>query len=123
MPSVFCARARDRKGAWRILHCIPCSYSPFFLDGYPHIRHRKPSEEKQLRAAHIPTEKDREAMSFLEKKVEDLKLIVSDTVRQYFIPFLLISLIIYQRMTQTSRVIVMSQRTQTRSFWIFTRTF
>ena len=75
---MFWQQTQAREEIRKIPHCTPCSYISSLSGDYPDTRHRKRRSNK---AAGVLAEKDRHAMSFLEKKVEDLKLTVSDTVR------------------------------------------
>lgn len=75
---MFWPQIRAREEIRTIVRCTLCSYISSSLGEYSDIRHRKRRSNK---AAGVPAEKDRQAMSFLEKKVEDLKVTVSDTVR------------------------------------------
>jgi hypothetical protein len=75
---MFWPRARVREETRRIPRFTPCPYIYISSNDYPDIRHRK---KRRNKVVNVPAEKDIRAMNYLEKKVEDLKLIVPDIVR------------------------------------------
>ena len=83
MQSMYWPRAQAREETRTVLHCTLCSYESFFSGGHPNPRHRKRRSNRPSHAVGIPPEKGRQGMSFLEQKVEDLKLMVPGQVRRH----------------------------------------
>lgn len=75
---MFWPQTQTGEGIWTIPRCTHGPCVSLSSNDYPNICHRKRGSNK---AIGIPAEKDKRAMSFLEKKVEDLKITVPDTVR------------------------------------------
>ena len=107
-PSTYWPRAQARNKIRTMLRYIPCLYPPLSSDDCPNLRYRRWRGNKPSHSVSVPTERDRQAMSFLEKKVEDLKLMVPGEVRRYP-EFSFCNDANFPRMTLISRMVATSR--------------
>lgn len=79
---MYWPRTQTKEETQIMLHFTPCSCLPLSFETVLTC-HRKRRSNKPSQAIGTIPEKDRQAMSFLEQKVEDLKLMVPGEVRRY----------------------------------------